>query len=74
MHFDRLSPLHPDKKFNLEYDPRVISTRIMDMFTPIGHGQRGLIVAPPKVGKTVLLKKSRSSIYRNHPEVHLIVL
>jgi len=74
MHFDRLSPLHPDKKFNLEYDPRVVSTRIMDMFTPIGHGQRGLIVAPPKVGKTVLLKELVQAFIANHPEVHLIIL
>lgn len=74
MHFDRLSPLHPEKKFNLEYDPRVISTRIMDMFTPIGHGQRGLIVAPPKVGKTVLLKDLVQAFIANHPEVHLIIL
>lgn len=74
MHFDRLSPLHPDKKFNLEYDPRVISTRIMDMFTPIGHGQRGLIVAPPKVGKTVLLKEIVQAFIANHPEVHVIIL
>ncbi len=74
MHFDRLSPLHPDKKFNLEYDPRVISTRIMDMFTPIGHGQRGLIVAPPKVGKTVLEKDLIQAFIANHPEVHVIVL
>lgn len=74
MHFDRLSPLHPEKKFNLEYDPRVISTRIMDMFTPIGHGQRGLIVAPPKVGKTVLLKELVQGFIANHPEVHLIIL
>lgn len=74
MHFDRLSPLHPDKKFNLEYDPRVISTRIMDMFTPIGHGQRGLIVAPPKVGKTVLEKDLIQAFIVNHPEVQVIVL
>jgi transcription termination factor Rho len=74
MHFDRLSALHPDKKFNLEYDPRVVSTRIMDMFTPIGHGQRGLIVAPPKVGKTVLLKELTQAFMANHPDVHVIVL
>ena len=55
--FDRLSPLHPNKKFNLEYDPGCISTRIMDLFTPVGKGQRALIVAPPKVGKTMLLKE-----------------
>ena len=72
--FDRLSPLHPNKKFNLEYDPTVISTRIMDLFTPIGKGQRGLIVAPPKVGKTVLLKEITQALLTNHPEAYLIVL
>lgn len=72
--FDRLSPLHPDKKFNLEYEPAVISTRIMDLFTPVGKGQRGLIVAPPKVGKTILLKEIALALLSNHPEVYLIVL
>ena len=73
-YFDRLSPLHPDKKFNLEYDPAYISTRIMDLFSPIGKGQRGLIVAPPKTGKTVLLKEIAQTIATNHPEVFLMVL
>lgn len=73
-HFDRLTPLHPNKKFNLEFDHQAISTRIMDLFTPIGKGQRGLIVAPPKVGKTVLLKEMAQCITQNHPEVYLIVL
>lgn len=73
-HFDRLSALHPDRKFNLEYDPSFISTRIMDLFTPIGKGQRGLIVAPPKVGKTILLKEIAQTIVHNHPEVFLIIL
>jgi transcription termination factor Rho len=72
--FDRLSPLHPQKKFNLEYNPSSISTRIMDLFTPIGKGQRGLIVAQPKVGKTMLLKETALAIIANHPEVFLIVL
>ena len=72
--FDRLSPLHPEKKFNLEYDPAALSTRIMDLFTPIGKGQRGLIVAQPKVGKTVLLKETAQAIIANHPEVYLMVL
>lgn len=72
--FERLSPWHPDKKFNLDYDPSVISTRILDLFSPIGKGQRGLIVAPPKVGKTVLLKDLAKCILVSHPEVHLIVL
>jgi transcription termination factor Rho len=72
--FERLSPLHPEKKFKLEFDPAVISTRIMDMFTPVGKGQRGLIVAQPKVGKTVLLKEIAKALTANHPEVHLIIL
>ena len=73
-HFDRLTPLHPNKRINLEFDPTAISTRIMDLFTPIGKGQRGLIVAPPKVGKTLLLKEIAQSIIANHPEIYLIVL
>lgn len=73
-HFDRLSPLHPNRKFNLEVSPTVISMRIMDIFTPIGKGQRGLIVAPPKVGKTVLLKELALAIIANHPESLLIIL
>ena len=60
-----LSPLHPHKKFNLEYDPTYLSTRIMDLFTPIGYGQRGLIVAPPKAGKTMLLKEIAQTIVGN---------
>lgn len=72
--FDRLTPLYPEKKFNLEADPANLSTRIMDIFTPIGKGQRGLIVAPPKAGKTVLLKDIALSIIANHPEVYLIIL
>jgi len=72
--FDRLSPMHPTEKFKLEFLPTHISTRIMDIFTPIGKGQRGLIVAPPKAGKTVLLKEIAQSIIANHPEVFVIVL
>lgn len=72
--FDRLTPLYPDKKFNLESNPTYISTRLMDIFSPIGKGQRGLIVAPPKAGKTVLLKEIAQTILANHPEVYLIVL
>lgn len=55
--FDRLSPLHPHKKFNLEYNPSFLSTRIMDLFSPIGYGQRGLIVAPPRRAKRCSLKR-----------------
>ena len=72
--FDRLTPLHPDKKFTLESDPTFISTRLMDIFTPIGKGQRGLIVAPPKAGKTVLLREIAHSILNNNPEIYLIIL
>ncbi len=74
MHFDQLTPLHPDRKFNLEYDPTALSTRIMDLFSPIGKGQRGLLVAPPKVGKTLLLKETAKALLTNHPESYLIVL
>lgn len=72
--FDRLNPQHPNVKFNLEYDPTAIATRIMDLFTPIGKGQRGLIVAPPKVGKTLLLKELAKSLITNHRDSHLIIL
>lgn len=72
--FDQLTPLHPNQKFILEYEPDQISTRIMDLFTPIGKGQRGLIVSPPKAGKTVLLKEIAHSIQRNHPDAYLITL
>lgn len=72
--FERLTPLHPEHKFNLEYDSTAISTRLMDIFTPVGRGQRGLLVAPPKVGKTMLLKEMAQSILTNHPEAQLIVL
>lgn len=73
-HFDRLSPLHPNEKFVLESHHGFVSTRIIDLFAPIGKGQRGLIVAPPKAGKTVLLKEIAQTLVANHPEVHLIVL
>ena len=72
--FDRFTPLHPNKKFNLEFDPTGVSTRIMDLFTPVGKGQRGLIVAPPKVGKTMLLKEIAQALLINHPEAYLMVL
>jgi len=72
--FENLTPLFPDKKFNLEGDPSVISTRIMDIFCPIGKGQRGLIVAPPKTGKTCLLKEIANAILKNHPEALMMIL
>ncbi|MCB2199211.1 transcription termination factor Rho [bacterium] len=72
--FENLTPLHPNERINLEYDPKDIPTRLMDMFDPIGKGQRGLLVAPPRTGKTVLLQKIAHAIEANHPEVYLIVL
>lgn len=72
--FDNLTPLYPEAKFNLESDPENYSTRIMDIFTPIGKGQRGLIVSPPRAGKTVLLQDIANSITSNHKEVVLMVL
>ena len=73
--FDFLTPLFPEKKFKLTGHPEeTISTRVIDMFAPIGFGQRGLIVAQPKTGKTVLLKEIANAIAANHPDVYLIVL
>ncbi len=72
--FEGLTPIYPTEKFNLESDRGFISTRLIDIFAPIGKGQRGLIVAPPKAGKTVLLKEIALSILHNHPEVYVIVL
>ncbi len=72
--FDNLTPVYPTKKLQLESVPGEYSMRIMDMLAPIGKGQRGLIVSPPKSGKTVLLQKIANSITRNHPEVKLIIL
>ncbi|HSU79251.1 MAG TPA: transcription termination factor Rho, partial [Candidatus Angelobacter sp.] len=74
VHFPALTPLYPDKKMTLETDAKSLSTRIIDMIAPVGFGQRGLIVAPPKAGKTMLLKQIANSITTNHPEVDLIVL
>jgi transcription termination factor Rho len=72
--FDDLTPLHPDKRIRLETDPTEINMRVMDLVTPIGKGQRGLIVAPPRTGKTVLLQKMANSVLKNHPECYVIVL
>jgi transcription termination factor Rho len=72
--FDYLTPLFPDEKFNLKTTSKDLSTRTMDLFTPIGKGQRGLIVAQPKTGKTFLLKDLANAISKNHPEVYMMVL
>ncbi len=74
VHFPALTPLYPDRQIRLETEPHILSTRIMDLITPVGFGQRGLIVAPPKAGKTVLLKQIANSITKNHPDAELIVL
>ncbi len=72
--FDNLTPLYPEEKFKLETVSENLSTRIMDLLTPIGKGQRGLIVSPPRAGKTILLQNLANSITKNHEEVTLIVL
>jgi len=72
--FDNLTPIFPDERFTLEADSGELTTRVMDLMTPIGKGQRGLIVAPPKAGKTVLLKQVANAIKHNHPDVVMIVL
>ncbi len=72
--FDNLTPLYPEEKLNLEFNPENLSTRVMDLFTPIGKGQRALIVSPPRAGKTVLLQDIAHAITQNHKEVVLMVL
>ena len=67
VHFPALTPLYPDRHIKLETDPLKLSTRIMDLISPVGFGQRGLIAAPPKAGKTLLLKEIANSITMNHP-------
>src|SRR6187399_1903030 len=72
--FENLTPLYPQERLRLETTPENLSARVMDLMTPIGKGQRGLIVAPPRTGKTMLLQSIAQSITTNHPEVYLIVL
>jgi transcription termination factor Rho len=72
--FDNFTPLYPEEKFNLEVDKKDMSTRIIDLVSPIGKGQRGLIVAQPKTGKTILLQKIANAIRANHPETKLLIL
>lgn len=74
LHFPALTPLYPQKRLILETTPTKLSTRIMDMLAPVGLGQRGLIVAPPKAGKTLLLKEIANSISTNYPDIELFVL
>ncbi|HZS36137.1 MAG TPA: transcription termination factor Rho [Polyangia bacterium] len=72
--FENLTPLYPQNKISLETDGENLSARVLDLMVPIGKGQRGLIVAPPRTGKTMLLQSIANSITKNHPEVYLIVL
>ncbi len=73
-YFDKLTPYYPEERLDLETEQTNISTRIINLFTPIGKGQRGMIVAPPYSGKTVILQKVANSILTNHPDVYVIVL
>ncbi|PKA25137.1 transcription termination factor Rho, partial [Leptospira sp. mixed culture ATI2-C-A1] len=72
--FDNLTPLYPNERINMEFDPSHLDTRVIDLMCPIGKGQRALIVAPPRTGKTVLMQSIANAITRNHPEIFLIVL
>ena len=72
--FEQLTPIFPNQRITLETDPKELSTRLIDLIAPIGRGQRGMIVSPPKAGKTILLKKIANAITRNYPEIELIVL
>jgi len=72
--FDNLRPRYPEQQLKLERKDGDLSMRVMDILSPIGKGQRGLIVSPPKAGKTILMQKLANSIIENHPEVYLIVL
>ena len=72
--FERLTPIFPEERITLETTRDVISTRMMDIFSPVGKGQRGMIVAPPKAGKTILLKEIAKGITENHPDIELIIL
>lgn len=72
--FDTLTPIYPEERLTLETSPTELSTRIIDLMAPIGKGQRAMIVAPPKAGKTILLKKVANSISQNHPEMEIIIL
>src|SRR5207237_4278740 len=72
--FENLTPLYPQERLKLETTTENLAARVMDLLTPIGKGQRGLIVAPPRTGKTMLLQNIAQSVSANHPEVYLIVL
>jgi len=71
--FEDLTPIFPDDRFDLEYDPKILSTRVINLVAPIGRGQRAMIVSPPKAGKTTILKEIANAIFLNHPEVRQIM-
>ncbi|MBL8164274.1 MAG: transcription termination factor Rho [Anaerolineae bacterium] len=71
--FEDLTPIYPNERYNLETNPRILSTRLLNLFAPIGRGQRGLIVSPPKAGKTTVLKEVANAISKNYPDVHLMI-
>ena len=71
--YESLTPIFPDQKMKLETKPHILSTRLIDLIVPIGRGQRGLIVSPPKAGKTTVLKEIANGVSENYPEIHLMV-
>ena len=73
-YFEKMTPIFPNRLMNIESDPETLSTRLIDMLSPIGYGQRGMVVAPPKAGKTWLLKDIAKGISHNHPDIHLMVV
>jgi len=72
--FDDLTPLHPDKRITMEHDPDEISTRVVDLVTPIGFGQRGLIVSPPRAGKTIIMQRMAKAVLHNYPDAYVMML
>ncbi len=73
-HFDDLTPLHPDQRIKMEYDPKCMSTRVVDLIAPIGFGQRGLIVSPPRAGKTILMQRMARATLANFPDAYVMIL
>lgn len=74
VHFDDLTPIYPNEKFKMELDAKDLTLRVIDIFSPVGMGQRGLVVAPPRTGKTIILQKIANAITTNHPDIELLVL
>src|SRR5258706_7566547 len=72
--FEHLTPIFPEVRYNLESNPRILSTRLLNLIAPVGKGQRGLIVSPPKAGKTTVLKEVANAISKNYPDVHLMIV